>query len=116
MKFIKFILLLFVFLFLLKFEWFLMEKRLNDIVNRIELYIYENGYIPSRLDEISSVFTPISNSESYCKMFSFDIDGVGECFYSANRKDYHIVIYGFFWGSGNYSSKEKVFKNGSNSN
>lgn len=101
---------------LLHLEWYLMERRVNHIVNIIDDYIYLNDTVPVRLDEIDKIFTSRPNSESYCLMFSFSIKGVGECFYTPNKDGYSIVIYGFFIKSGHYSSESKLFREGSASN
>lgn len=101
---------------LLKFEYFIMERRALFIAREVDKYIYINGRVPNRLDDVNSIFISKVDSESYCSMFSLYIDGIGECFYSPGEDDYVILIYGLFIGSGYYSSKTKLFKNGSGLN
>lgn len=101
---------------LLKFEFREMENRALFIAEQVDEYVYINGKIPSRLDDVSPIFVSTRDSESYCTMFSSNIDGIGECFYSPNKDHYIILIYGFFIGSGYYSSKIKSFVNGSGLN
>lgn len=114
---IRFIACIFLFVvLLLKFECHEMENRALFIAEQVDRYVYINGKIPSRLDDVSPIFVSTIDSESYCSMFSPDIDGIGECFYSPNKDNYVILIYGFFIGSGYYSSKTKSFVNGSGLN
>lgn len=109
----------FIYLFLsilLRFEYNMMERRALFIANVIEKHISNNGKIPTRLDDVNSIFIPSDNPESYCSMFSLSIDGVGECFYTPNKDNYFILIYGFFIGSGYYSSETKSFQEGTGLN
>lgn len=107
---ILFLIVFFSFNLALDVDFFFMEKRARFIASELSIFIEKKGFIPDRLDDVNSIFSS-PTPELYCDLFSSQIEGIGQCYYSPNKDDYYLIIYGVL-NSGVYSSQDNTFRKG----